>query len=487
MDLSIKKNTLWIWVGSMLFIAMNTYLIAQEFYYFMFIPFFLLLGILGIFYLDLVWYLIVFFTPLSLKLSFFISNTDFDLFLPSEPLMIATLVLVILKLLWERKFDSKILGHPVSVIILLQLAWIFITSITSSMPLVSFKFLFARLWFVVVFYFLASHIFSKTDNIRRFFWMYIIPFTGVIIYTLARHAGRGLTNQQASHSAVNPFYNDHTVYGAILALFLPVIIGLIVLNRDEDWRKKTALWFLLFLFIIATVFSYTRAAWVSVLGALATWAIIKLKIKFKYLVFFTLVIGVFLYSYRTEILIQLEQNKTVSSGDLQEHVQSISNIANDASNLERLNRWASALRMYEERPLFGWGPGTYQFQYAPFQFSHEKTIISTNAGDMGNAHSEYIGPLSEQGLPGMILMLLLVITVIVTGLRVYSNASNKRIRVLALSTLTGLITYFIHGCLNNFLDTDKASVPFWGFIAVLVVLDLYYREDTKRVSSSQNP
>jgi hypothetical protein len=31
----------------------------------------------------------------------------------------------------------------------------------------------------------------------------------------------------------------------------------------------------------------------------------------------------------------------------------------------------------------------------------------------------------------------------------------------------------MHGIMNNFLDTDKASAPFWGFMAVLVVLDIY--------------
>jgi putative inorganic carbon (HCO3(-)) transporter len=28
--------------------------------------------------------------------------------------------------------------------------------------------------------------------------------------------------------------------------------------------------------------------------------------------------------------------------------------------------------------------------------------------------------------------------------------------------------------MNNFLDTDKASVPFWGFTAMLVAMDLYH-------------
>jgi putative inorganic carbon (HCO3(-)) transporter len=55
------------------------------------------------------------------------------------------------------------------------------------------------------------------------------------------------------------------------------------------------------------------------------------------------------------------------------------------------------------------------------------------------------------------------------------------------------MTYFIHGVLNNYLDTDKASAPFWGFIALLVVLDIENTErkkcknknpSTKKVSTS---
>ena len=46
--------------------------------------------------------------------------------------------------------------------------------------------------------------------------------------------------------------------------------------------------------------------------------------------------------------------------------------------------------------------------------------------------------------------------------------------MLSLSLLIGLVTYFVHGTMNDFLDSDKASVPFWGFAAIIVALDLYY-------------
>src|SRR5690606_3361999 len=114
--------------------------------------------------------------------------------------------------------------------------------------------------------------------------------------------------------------------------------------------------------------------------------------------------------YWNNVLNKLEQNTQDSTGtQLSEHIQSISNITTDASNLERINRWNSALEMFEEKPFFGWGPGTYAFQYAPFQSAQDKTIISTNAGDMGNAHSELLGPLSEQGIFGPLLYVLLLV------------------------------------------------------------------------------
>jgi putative inorganic carbon (HCO3(-)) transporter len=35
------------------------------------------------------------------------------------------------------------------------------------------------------------------------------------------------------------------------------------------------------------------------------------------------------------------------------------------------------------------------------------------------------------------------------------------------------MTYWTHGFLNNFLDMDKASLPVWGFTALIVYFDQY--------------
>jgi O-antigen ligase len=168
----------------------------------------------------------------------------------------------------------------------------------------------------------------------------------------------------------------------------------------------------------------------------------------------------------------MEQNRQTSSASLSEHVKSISNITTDESNLERLNRWNAAFRMFREKPVFGWGPGVYMFKYAPYQRSADKTTISTDFGDMGNAHSEYIGPLVESGVFGSLSFIMVCIMSLVTGFRVYYKIADGTQKQIVLFLLLGFITYLIHGTLNNFLDTDKAASLFWGFTAVFVSLDL---------------
>jgi hypothetical protein len=37
--------------------------------------------------------------------------------------------------------------------------------------------------------------------------------------------------------------------------------------------------------------------------------------------------------------------------------------------------------------------------------------------------------------------------------------------------------------MNNFLNTDKASVPFWGLVAIIVALDLYYNTKEEKAIS----
>jgi len=226
--------------------------------------------------------------------------------------------------------------------------------------------------------------------------------------------------------------------------------------------------------LVGLIFSYTRAAWISIIAAAGILVLMLFKVKIKTILIACTAVAAFLFVGWEDIAISMEQNKQESSDKLDEHVSSISNVTSDASNLERLNRWNCAFEMFKERPIVGWGPGTYQFVYAPFQRSKDRTIISTNQGDGGNAHSEYLGPLCEEGFMGTILFVAILASVSHLAFRMFFQIHEHRLKLVIACVYLGLMTYFIHGTLNNYLDTDKASVPFWGFIAILVAIDLYH-------------
>ena len=477
MHLFEKYKIYLVYAVSIAFIVLNCYLIIQDKYYALLTPILLIFLFLYIFSLDKLILLITFLTPIAINYKD--PDMGIGITLPTEPLLLGVLVVFILKLFYDGGFNRKVVTHPVSIFIIINLIWLGITTITSEIPLVSVKFLIARLWFVVPFYFIGILLFKKVKNIKLFNWLYIIPLLIVIFYTLVNHAGAGF-DKPSSNMVMKPFYNDHTAYGAVIAMFIPFFIGF-SLSKSYTNSQRLASFIVLFLLIIGLIFSYSRAAWISISFALMVYAIIVFRIKFRWVLGgFLLLAGLF-YMFSFQLIDRLESNKQDSSTDFAEHIQSMSNISSDASNLERINRWNCALRLYNERPFWGWGPGTYQFVYAPYQRSKEKTIISTNAGDMGNAHSEYIGPLSESGVLGMLTFIAIVIAVSITGLRVYKRADSKEVKLISLVILLGLMSYFAHGLLNNFLDTDKASVPFWGFIGILVSLDLYHTKKKSEI------
>lgn len=478
-----KAKIKWLYLIAAAFVAIALFfLVSKNNYLFFAVPIVLGVLLLYVFSLDKVMMLISFSIPLSITLKEF---DQLAVSLPAEPLLAGVMILFIAKLLYEGNYDRKISRHPIAFVIYLMFFWMVITTITSEMPMVSIKFIVSRLWFVIPSFFFCALLFKKPRNIDLFIWLYIASLCIVVVYTTIIHAQHGFDNDTA-HWVMSPFYNDHTAYGAALSIYLILAIAYAFIPDLKPGRRIIVIGVVAIL-SLAMVLSSCRAAWVSLAAAIAVLVVVLLKIKFRW-IFTSLVILVGLFfAFQHQIIDALEHNNQDASGDIVENIQSITNISTDASNLERINRWQSAFRLFADRPVFGWGPGTYQFVYAPYQMSKEKTIISTNAGDGGNAHSEYIGPLAEQGFMGTLLMLAFVITVVYTGLKAYNKAKNKKAKVLVLGATLAFFSYFVHGFLNNFLDTDKLAVPVWSCAALIAVIDSYYsnQDDFTEVTQKQ--
>ncbi|MFT5780566.1 MAG: putative inorganic carbon (HCO3(-)) transporter, partial [Crocinitomicaceae bacterium] len=323
-------------------------------------------------------------------------------------------------------------------------------------------------------------VFKKRERIRTFIWLLCIGMILAICYTLVIHASYNF-GEKEGHWVMWPFFKDHTIYGTAVAFVTPCVFG-IYFSKKHDPLVQVVLLVMIVITLTGLYYSYTRAAWLSVIASLCVLAAIKLKLKFSWIAGGLIIIGGLLYFSWDAVQMELGRNKMEhTTEEFGEKLQSATNITTDASNLERLNRWSCAIEMFKERPVFGFGPGTYAFEYARYQKPENLSIISTNFGNLGNAHSEFLGPLSEMGLFGLIAILLIVTAIFYKSIKLYYKwpPEDKEMRTLILAMILALVTYFVHGIINNYLDTDKAAIPIWGFCAAFIALEHMLPSDSE--------
>ena len=465
----INKRQIIAFLVAMTLVLANGYSIIREFPVIQLITVALVGLYLVFFHADWAMYLVALSTPFSVILSS--KNIHLGLSLPSEALMITLTLVFFARILYDLSIKREFLKHPISIAIFVYLGWMLFTCFTSVRPVISLKFFASKVWFITsCYWFFMQLVDDDLKNAVRYFNCYALGLAIIVIIVTYEHALSGFDEHYA-HYVMSPFYNDHTAYGAALAFMLPLTVGFIFLPNN---KLQHYIFYIVISLILFTGFylSYSRAAWISLVAAIGVLIILKLRIKLSWLVASGLVIGTLLFFYADDILYKMSRNSQDSSGNFVEHIQSMSNISTDASNMERINRWVAAFGMIKEKPVFGWGPGTYQFEYAPFQSGYYRTIISTDFGDGGNAHSEYIGPCAETGIPGALTVIAIVIVFLVIGIKTYIYSEDKTLKLLALCMTLSLISYYVHGFLNNFLDTDKLSVIVWAAMAVLTVCDV---------------
>lgn len=470
----------WFPLLMMLYILGNAYILVYKrgyFYPYNFFPVALFIVYTAVFHLQYLVLFLAFFTPLAVTLKELGLTEGPDLSLPTEPVMFGIMLVYLVNLFQKNISDKKFIWHPVSIIIFIQLAWMFLTTLTSTDVIISLKYFLSRLWFIFSCYIIIPHLFQNKKNIINFVFAYSFSMAIVVAYTTIMHAQFNF-NDKAADWVVSPFYNDHTAYGAALAMFIPVMVSFWFLNMVSKPLKMAAV-ILFVVFMLGIILSFARAGWLSLVIAIAILLTLWLRIRFKTLVLTFGILGGLFLLFQTEILMALGRNSTDAEGGFENNIESVSNISTDASNLERINRWSCAIRMWEDKPVLGWGPGTYMFKYAPYQLSRELTIISTNFGTNGNAHSEYLGPLAEQGILGLLIVVALLFYSTYLGYRLVYSLREREDRILCTGLFLGLMTYFVHGFFNNFLDTDKLSLPFWAFLAALVCFDLYSSKKEK--------
>ena len=87
--------------------------------------------------------------------------------LPTEPLIVGLMLVFVIFLLSRWKtLPSAPFRHPLTVLLMIHLAWIATTTITSDLFVVSLKFLLAKFWYIITFFALTAYLIRSTADFR---------------------------------------------------------------------------------------------------------------------------------------------------------------------------------------------------------------------------------------------------------------------------------------------------------------------------------
>jgi O-antigen ligase len=432
------------------------------------IPAFALLIYVTIVDFKSIFFLLLACIPISIE---FELPNGFSTDLPTEPLTVGLMLVFGLFIVKEYKIlrGSAILKHPITLLLLAHFAWIFITMLNSESLFFSIKHFLAKGWYIVTYYFLAALLLREKKDFERFFKCLAIPLSMAVIITIIRHAAYDFSFESINR-VMSPMFRNHVNYGCGVAIFLPYLI------MGRSWQRKGNIWWwvltlMIIIFLAAIQLSFTRAAYVAIIGALGYYFIIKWRLT-------KIVVGLVCIGMIAGMAYLANNNKYLDYAPKFERAISHTKFDNlleatakgeDISTMERVYRWVAGVRMVSEKPYMGFGGNNFYNFYKSYTVTSFRTYVSDNE-EHSTVHCYYLLIAVEQGIVGLILFLLLVFYALIKGEQVYHNTTPEY-KNIAMATLLSFVIILILNLINDLVETDKIGSFFFMSLAIIANLD----------------
>lgn len=409
-----------------------------------------------------------FFVLVPFSMEFYFGSLGLDL--PTEPIMLVLMGLSLFLLSSQIKtVDAKYITHALSVLLFLHMVWIFFTSLHAQNVIFSFKYLLAKLWYVIPFYFLPMFLLDKGFMLRVFKAVSFFLFIATSI-VLVRHSQYNFEFKYYNE-VVYPIFRNHVTYAAMLVTVLPFTW---VVWKNETQRFKKRLWFLvLLIFVIGIYFSYTRAAQACILIAIGAYYIIQYKLsRFVIIGSFigAMVLGIYLVNDNKYLDYRPEFEKTITHYSYDNLIDATLKME-DISTMERVYRWVAGGHMVNDKPWIGQGPSNFYSTYRSYTENGFKTYVSNNPEKSG-IHNYFFMILVEQGIIGLIIYSLLNFIALFKGERLYHRLDSRFEKTVIMATLCSIIVVTALQMMNDLIEVDKIGPFYFLSLSIIVVYDI---------------
>ena len=147
----------------------------------------------------------------------------------------------------------------------------------------------------------------------------------------------------------------------------------------------------------------------------------------------------------------------------------------DVSTAERIHRWVAGIRMIGDHWKTGLGPSSFYQQYKSYTLPAFKTWVSRN-DERSTIHNYFLLLAVEQGLPGLIIFLVLLGALFWYVQSIYQSTADPFWKTIAATAGVILVMVGTVNFLSDLIETDNVGSVFYLCVCVLIVADFKRRK-----------
>ncbi len=296
----------------------------------------------------------------------------------------------------------------------------------------------------------------------------VIKYFNVIIYGNITFAFLGIL--------LKIFFEMNYISGngtGTVAVFNILIFAALLFKTDDDLKKKILYLFGLSSFIYILFQTNSRGA---TLGFF-----VSLSIFVGFLIYYNFKPGKVQYLI-TIILIFLVLITPLYLPDrLVSKFDNLKKIYDHTSLKTRIVMWQSSLYMVQNNPVLGVGTGNYQPHYLEYIDSVSEVELHSNSRKHDHPHNMFLFIAAEQGIPSLILFLIMIFIAIKISLfNIFNYKGFSLENLLGITLLSMIIVFMVHSMVDS---TARYGHVGFFIIGILIINYRIYQEKSDKIEN----
>jgi O-antigen ligase len=239
-------------------------------------------------------------------------------------------------------------------------------------------------------------------------------------------------------------YVNHNHYAGLMEMLVPVLL-ILSLTRLAPPKARAAAAAAAAVMVGTIFLSGSRGGMLAIVAELIFLAI--LLVKQKRSIRTAIGVGVFL-------LIVAGLLTWIGGGELSKRIATVGPLHSEISTDVRATINRDGLKMFQKKPILGWGLGAFPIVYPQFRTFYTNFFVN-------EAHNDYLQLLVEMGLLGFATMLWFLVTLYTRALKKISNWTGEMSGAVALACVLGLTGILVHSAVDFNLQIPANAALFY--------------------------